>query len=48
MTNKKRNSPRKNEYPPIYEKGVPIILGFIALGIVVVLVIIVGVALGLF
>jgi hypothetical protein len=36
------------EYPPFYEKAVPIALGIIVLVIVVLLFIIVAVALGLF
>jgi hypothetical protein len=42
-----RTSP-KRQYPPFYEKIVPIVLGIIALLIVVLLLIIFGVALGLF
>ena len=42
------NNKPKRRYPPIYEKIVPIALGLIALAIVVLLLIIVGVALGLF
>lgn len=38
----------KRQYPPIYERIVPIALAVIALAIVVVLIIIFGVALGLF
>jgi len=48
MNNQKKSASRKNEYPPLYEKGVPIVLGLIVVGIAVVLVIVVGVALGLF
>ena len=44
---KSRPSP-KRQYPPFYEKVVPIALGVIGIAIVIVLLIIVGVALGLF
>jgi hypothetical protein len=43
-----RHAPPKRQYPPFYEKVVPIALGIIALTIVVLLLIIVCVALGLF
>jgi hypothetical protein len=39
--------PPKRQYPPFYERAVPIALGIIAVVIVVLLVIIVVVALGL-
>ncbi len=42
-----RPSP-KRQYPPFYEKIVPIALGVIAIAIIILLLIIVGVALGLF
>ena len=38
----------QNQYPPLYEKVIPIALGIIVVAIVVLLVIVVGVALGLF
>ena len=40
-------SPRR-QYPPLYEKVIPIALGVIVIAIVVLLVIVVGVALGFF
>ena len=45
-----RDSPErpKRQYPPFYERVIPIVLGIIVLAIFVLLVIIVGVALGLF
>jgi hypothetical protein len=43
-----KKSPPQRKYPAFYEKGVPIILGFIALGIVILLIVILAVALGLF
>jgi len=41
-------TPPKRQYPPLYEKIVPIALGMIAIVLIVLLLIIVGVALGLF
>jgi hypothetical protein len=38
----------KRQYPPLYEKAIPIALGVIAVAIVVVLVIALSVLLGLF
>ena len=43
-----RRTPRKRRYPPAYERAVPIALGIIVLFIIALLVIIVGVALGMF
>jgi hypothetical protein len=43
-----RQTPPKREYPPFYEKAVPLALGIIAIVIVILLLIILGVALGLF
>ena len=40
--------PPKRQYPPVYEKIIPIALVLIALAILIVLVIIFSVALGLF
>jgi hypothetical protein len=48
MNDKDNHKPPKRQYPPFYEKAVPIALGIIAIAIVVLLLIIVGVALGLF
>ena len=47
MYDKENHTPAKRQYPPFYEKVVPIALGIIGLGIVVLLLIIFGVALGL-
>jgi hypothetical protein len=44
----KKNVPPRRQYPPIYEKGVPIVLGLVVLAIVVVLIVILAVALGIF
>ncbi len=48
MHNQDKNTPPKRQYPPFYEKFVPIALGVIAIIIVVLLFIIFAVALGLF
>ena len=48
MYDKDNHTPLIRQYPPFYEKVVPIALGVIAIAIVVLLLIIVGVALGLF
>jgi hypothetical protein len=40
--------PSKREYPPVYEKIVPVALVLIAVAIVIVLLIAISVALGLF
>lgn len=44
--NDNRTSP-KRQYPPFYEKAVPIAIGIIVVVIVILLIIIIGVALGL-
>jgi hypothetical protein len=48
MSDRNTERPPKRQYPPVYEKVVPIALVLIALAIAIVLVIIFGVALGLF
>ena len=48
MYDRDNHTPPKRQYPPFYEKAVPIALGIIAMAIVVLLLIIIGVALGLF
>jgi hypothetical protein len=48
MSDKDPKPRPKRQYPPVYEKIIPIALMLIALAIVIVLVIIFGVALGLF
>jgi hypothetical protein len=48
MDKKEGNEPVKRQYPPVYEKLVPIALALIAVIIIVLLLVIVGVALGLF
>ncbi len=48
MDDRDNHSPSQRRYPPFYEKVVPIALGIIVLAVIVLLVIIFGVALGLF
>jgi hypothetical protein len=48
MNNKGDRTPPKRQYPPLYEKVVPIALAIIVAAIFILLLIIVGVALGLF
>ena len=48
MDDKDTRTPPKRQYPPFYEKAVPIAIGIIVVVIVILLIIIVGVALGLF
>ena len=48
MQKKESHEPRKRQYPPLYEKVVPIALGIIVVAIVALLLIILGVALGVF
>jgi hypothetical protein len=46
--NKDEHTPAKRRYPPFYEKVIPIALGIIALIVIALLLVILGVALGLF
>lgn len=48
MNDKDNRTLPKRQYPPFFEKAVPIAIGIIAVVIVILLIIIVGVALGLF
>ena len=48
MSKNDNRTPPKRQYPPVYERVVPIALGIIALAVVVILIIIIGVALGFF
>ena len=48
MNDKDDRTPRPRQYPPFYEKVVPIALAIIVAAIIILLLIIVGVALGLF
>jgi hypothetical protein len=48
MSNSDKRTTPKRRYPAFYEKVIPIALGIIVLAIVVLLVLILGVALGLF
>ena len=47
MPGEDENSPQR-QYPPVYERVVPIALGLIVFAIVVLLLMVFGVALGLF
>jgi hypothetical protein len=47
MSEPQNNPPPKREYPPLYEKVIPIAVGIIVVAIVILLVIIVGVVTGL-
>jgi hypothetical protein len=47
MTDTKDDKPSKRQYPPFYEKVVPIALGVIVVVLVLLLFIILGVAVGL-
>ena len=46
--NKNNRTPRRRQYPTFYEKAVPVALGIIFIAIIVLLLIIIGMALGLF
>ena len=48
MSDKDAKKPSKREYPPLYEKIVPVALALIAIAILIVLLIAISVALGLF
>ena len=48
MSNKDEKQPSKRQYPPVYEKIVPIALVLLAIAITIVLIIAISVALGLF
>jgi hypothetical protein len=48
MNGKGNDKTPKRQYPPLYERAIPIALGIIIVAIVVLLFIIVAVALGLF
>jgi len=41
-------SPTKRQYPPLYEKIVPIAIGLIGIGVVLMVIVAIGVALGFF
>ncbi len=47
MSDQEKMAPPKREYPPVYEKLVPIALLLIVIIVIVLLLIILGVALGL-
>jgi hypothetical protein len=48
MHDQNDGTPPRRQYPPFYEKAVPIALGLIIVAIIVLMVIVVLVALGLF
>jgi hypothetical protein len=48
MGEKDQSTPGKRQYPPLYERVIPIALGVIVVVIIVLLFVIVGIALGLF
>ena len=48
MPDRLNNGPRPRKYPGLYEKAVPIALGIVAAAIVILLLVILAVALGLF
>ncbi len=48
MSDRGKNKPPKRQYPPFYEKFVPIALGVMVVIIIILLIIAVAVALGLF
>jgi hypothetical protein len=48
MSNDEKRASPKRRYPGLYDKAIPIALGIIVLAVVVLLVVIFGVALGLF
>ena len=48
MSEKEPRQPVKRQYPPLYEKVVPIALVLIAIAILIVLAVAISVALGLF
>jgi hypothetical protein len=43
-----KKPPQKRQYPPLYERAVPIALGIVVFAIVTLLLVIFGVVLGLF
>jgi len=47
MDERKNNPSHKREYPPLYEKVIPITVGIIVFAIIILLLVIVGVVTGL-
>jgi hypothetical protein len=47
MSNQDAERPSKRQYPPLYEKIVPVAMALIAIAIVIVLLVAISVALGL-
>lgn len=48
MSQSTDKSPTKRQYPPLYEKIVPIAIGLIGIGVVLMVIVAIGVALGFF
>jgi hypothetical protein len=48
MRERQSNPPPRREYPPLYEKIIPIALGTIVIAIIILLLVIIGVITGLF
>jgi hypothetical protein len=48
MSNQDEKQPSKRQYPPLYEKILPVAMALIAIAIVIVLLVAISVALGLF
>jgi hypothetical protein len=48
MSNEEKGGPSPRRYPPFYEKVVPIALGLLLAAMVIVLLVVLAVALGLF
>ena len=48
MSSPHKQPPPKRAYPPIYEKIVPIALVLIGVGVILMIIVAIGVALGLF
>ena len=48
MSQSNDKTPTKRQYPPLYEKIVPVALVLIGIGVVLMVIVAIGVALGLF
>jgi hypothetical protein len=48
MGEQKNNPPPKHEYPPLYEKIIPIAVGAVVVAIIILLLVIIGIVTGLF
>jgi hypothetical protein len=47
VSTRDRSTPARRQYPPVYEKAIPIILALLVVGFLVVLTVVVGVVLGM-